>query len=422
MVKFGSVAADTVNVTSPTSLTAVVPDGATTGAVSVGTATGNNFTVTLSITSISPGTGPVGSVITIDGVGFKNAQGAPVVTGVMIGNGALDQSAWEFDRNNDNRILATVPDDATTGPVKVLASGGKSARSHDTFSIVPVKVAAQMIVFARTLCDDDTDCGIFKMNGDGTGDGGSTKPTQLTHNTSTISDTTPQLSADGTKIVFTRTSGDVDTVWKMNADGTGATALTPDRALLVSGRHEDHVLPHRRRRGRVHQHLDDLEHGDERDPGEQPGLRQQHRHAAEVVARRLEDRLRPRRPEDRLDARGRRDGDADRDQHQRRQRAGVVARRLEDRLWLVHGGKRPRADDQERRRHLTECDLQRRPEGTGAVVDALLADRRPRDPRDAAERHRHDVAHDRARRLQPELLGAVELASTLPAARSAGKA
>jgi hypothetical protein len=119
-VKFGGVASTDIHVLTDTTMTATVPPGATTGLVSVvaanATAVGpSDFTVTdRGITSIAPRVGRVGSVVTIEGVGLTGAtavafDGTPAATFTVV---------------SDERITATVPDGASTGPVSVATPGG----------------------------------------------------------------------------------------------------------------------------------------------------------------------------------------------------------------------------------------------------------------------------------------------------------
>jgi IPT/TIG domain/NHL repeat len=112
-VKFGTLAAK-VSFVSPTQLKATVPNGAVPGAISVitsaGTATSStNYTPTLSITGFSPGSGPVGTVVTISGVGFTS-------TSTVKFNGTAASSITFVSAS---QLKATVPAGATTGPITV---------------------------------------------------------------------------------------------------------------------------------------------------------------------------------------------------------------------------------------------------------------------------------------------------------------
>jgi hypothetical protein len=100
-------------------LKAVVPNGAvpgkitvTTGAGTVSTAT--NFTPTASITAFKPGSGPVGTVVTISGVGFNS-------TSVVKFNGA---TASTVNHVSSTQLRATVRAGATTGQIGVINTAG----------------------------------------------------------------------------------------------------------------------------------------------------------------------------------------------------------------------------------------------------------------------------------------------------------
>jgi len=106
------------SVLSPTKVRVTVPNGATTGKVGVETPNGSatssdDFTVTLSITKLQPRTGPVGTPVTLTGVGFTG------VTAVKF-NGVTAS----FTIVSDTKITTTVPAGATTGPVTATGSLG----------------------------------------------------------------------------------------------------------------------------------------------------------------------------------------------------------------------------------------------------------------------------------------------------------
>ena len=113
-VKFGATASPSVTFVSGTQVKAVVPNGAVTGKVSVTTVAGtgtsvSNFTVTLSITSFSPASGPTGTVVTINGVGFNSSSTVKF-------NGHAASSVVHV---SSTKLKATVPSTATTGPITV---------------------------------------------------------------------------------------------------------------------------------------------------------------------------------------------------------------------------------------------------------------------------------------------------------------
>jgi uncharacterized repeat protein (TIGR03803 family) len=120
----------TFTVVSDTYLTAKVPVGANTGSVSVvtsgGTLTSSHiFLVTPTIKTISPTSGPIGTVVTITGTGLT--QTTKVTFGRKTGT---------FTVNSDSQITATVPSTAKTGKIVVTTPGG-TATSSATFTVTP---------------------------------------------------------------------------------------------------------------------------------------------------------------------------------------------------------------------------------------------------------------------------------------------
>src|SRR5439155_1230252 len=129
-VLFNSVSASfTVN--SATAITATVPAGATSGPISVTTPDGtassaSSFTVINppTISSFMPGSGPVGTNVTINGTNFTGAS-------AVLFNG----TSASFTVNSATSIAATVPSGATTGPISVTTSGG-TASSAGSFTVI----------------------------------------------------------------------------------------------------------------------------------------------------------------------------------------------------------------------------------------------------------------------------------------------
>jgi len=124
----GSSASFTVD--SATQIRATVPVGATTGPISVttpgGTATSaTSFTVILAptISSFTPTSGPVGTVVTVTGTNFTGATALKF-------NGV----AASFALDSATQITATVPAGATTGPITVTTPGG-TATSAASFTV-----------------------------------------------------------------------------------------------------------------------------------------------------------------------------------------------------------------------------------------------------------------------------------------------
>ena len=99
---------------SDTSVTLVVPSGATSGPVTVTedgvTSSGVQFTVLepLSVTGVSPSSGPVGTTVTISGAGFGSTQSNSVL--YFYGATATNIQSW-----SDTQIVATLPSGSATG-------------------------------------------------------------------------------------------------------------------------------------------------------------------------------------------------------------------------------------------------------------------------------------------------------------------
>jgi len=120
-------------VSSPTQITATVPSGATSGHIRVTTPGGTaastgNFTVTAggsspTISGFSPPSGPVGTLVTINGTNFT---GASSVTFNFVGAA--------FTVVNASQITATVPAGATNGHIRVTTPGG-TATSTGNFVV-----------------------------------------------------------------------------------------------------------------------------------------------------------------------------------------------------------------------------------------------------------------------------------------------
>ena len=138
-VKFGATAATGVSVTDDTHIAATVPSGLTPGvvSVSVGDVTlSNAFTVesssaTVTLTLISPTSGPVGTMITLTGTGLTGA------TGVTVGGVA----ATNVTVVSDTSVTADVPTTLTTGTYDVVVTApGGSATLADAFEVTAASV------------------------------------------------------------------------------------------------------------------------------------------------------------------------------------------------------------------------------------------------------------------------------------------
>jgi uncharacterized repeat protein (TIGR03803 family) len=116
-------------VASNTYITTSVPNGATTGVVNATTPGGalkslQKFRVTPAILSLSPGSGAVGSMVTISGNSLTGA------TRVTFGVGKVAV----FTVNSYTQITATVPAGAVTGKISVNTPGG-TATSPTVFTV-----------------------------------------------------------------------------------------------------------------------------------------------------------------------------------------------------------------------------------------------------------------------------------------------
>ena len=95
-------------------LEAVVPNGAVPGKISVTTQAGTgssatNFTPRFSITSFSPASGPAGTVVTVNGVGFNSSS-------VVKFNGVTGSNLVHV---SPTQLKARVQSATTTGPITV---------------------------------------------------------------------------------------------------------------------------------------------------------------------------------------------------------------------------------------------------------------------------------------------------------------
>src|SRR6266511_1985072 len=118
---------------SSSQITATVPASATTGPIAVtqpnGTATSSSdFTVASTscpkISSFSPGSGLVGTSVTVNGTNFTGVTA--VVFNTTQANG--------YSVDSSTKITASVPLGATSGPIKVTASGGTGS-SLSSFTV-----------------------------------------------------------------------------------------------------------------------------------------------------------------------------------------------------------------------------------------------------------------------------------------------
>jgi hypothetical protein len=124
-VTFDGVSQPTFTIVSDSRVTAKVPSGALTGPIAVTTPEGTgtspaDFKVRPKITSFSPGSGKVGTSVTINGSAFTGAT-------MVRFNGV----AAAFTVNSYSKITATVPAGASTGPIKVTTPVGTATSKTD---------------------------------------------------------------------------------------------------------------------------------------------------------------------------------------------------------------------------------------------------------------------------------------------------
>ena len=115
-------------VNSDTQLQATVPAGATSGKIAVTSPSGTGTSsadfgviVAPAISSFSPTSGVVGTVVTLTGTGF-------VATTAVAFNG---RAAATFTVNSNTQITVTVPTGATTGKISVTTPGGTALTATD---------------------------------------------------------------------------------------------------------------------------------------------------------------------------------------------------------------------------------------------------------------------------------------------------
>jgi kumamolisin len=132
-VRFNGTTAPSFVINSNTSITVIVPSGATSGAISVSTPAGTttsatSFTVVATpaptITSFTPANAPIGTSVIITGNNFTGATSV-----------AINGVAATFVVNSNTQITATVPSGGTTGLISVTTPAGTATSS--TTVLVP---------------------------------------------------------------------------------------------------------------------------------------------------------------------------------------------------------------------------------------------------------------------------------------------
>ena len=124
--------AATISLDTATQIKAIVPNGASTGPISVTTAGGtgtssSSFAATLSVTGFSPTSGGGGTLVTITGVGFNSSSTVKF-------NGT---AAATVNHVSSTKLTAAVPAGATTGPITVTntAAPTGTVRSASSYTV-----------------------------------------------------------------------------------------------------------------------------------------------------------------------------------------------------------------------------------------------------------------------------------------------
>jgi|GEM_PF-558971 len=116
--------------TMDTQLTVTVPDGALSGPITIinkngSASTTNNFLLPPVITDFSPTNGIAGTTVTITGTNFTNAASID-----------FNGENASFSVNNNNEIIAIVPNKASSGPIRIINLADTNS-STDSFFVPP---------------------------------------------------------------------------------------------------------------------------------------------------------------------------------------------------------------------------------------------------------------------------------------------
>jgi PKD repeat protein len=203
-------------VQSATSIIASVPAGATSGPLTVTTASGTGtsaspFTVTVApaptIGSFTPTSGPAGTSVDILGTSFT---GASAVT--------FNGAPASFTVNSDSELHATVPSGATTGQIAVTTASG-TATSSSSFTVVPDTPPSAAFTFS---------CTALSCSFDG---GASSDPDGMIEAYSW--DFGDGTSGSGQSVVHTYAQAATYTVTLTVTDNSGATAAASQAVTLI---------------------------------------------------------------------------------------------------------------------------------------------------------------------------------------------
>jgi Tol biopolymer transport system component len=247
-------AAATVTDASQSELVATVPDGATTGAVSVtvgsNTATGPTFTVEASapgISSVDPDSGTVGTEVTISGMNFSTTASENTIN--FNGTEAVVKSATKAELETevpqgatDGPIKVTVNQKSVTGPdfdvitdgtLQVITETTGSDLDSDGYSVTIDGGSGTSIGINDTLYFNDLEAGDYEVELNGmasncslNGSNGRTENVAAGDTTSTTFQITCSAPQTSEKIVFNRRTPSGFEIFMMNPDGSNEIQLT----------------------------------------------------------------------------------------------------------------------------------------------------------------------------------------------------
>jgi|GEM_PF-569140 len=232
-VRFNGVTATVLSATT-TRLVARVPTGATTGPITVTTSTGTgtsktNFTVIPApvITSFSPGSGPVNSIVTINGQGLNFKLDSTDPSPVVRFNGIQAN----IDSSSATQLRVRVPIDATTGRITVTTAGGTAVSSADFVVTAP---APTIISFDPASAPAGSIVTITGNNFSPSAAGNSVRFNGVTAaivsaSASTILAIVPDIATTG-GITVTTIGGTATSAANFTVPAPSITSLTPDSA------------------------------------------------------------------------------------------------------------------------------------------------------------------------------------------------
>ena len=226
-VKFNTTTQTTVTFVNSTQVVAEVPNGASTGKITVlGTGADNpstaDFTVVTAalptISSFIPTAGAIGTSVSIIGTNFCGTTAVTFNT----------TNATSFKVNSATSITATVPTGATTGPIKVTTPGGTGASSTN-FTVVP---APTITSFTPAFGPVGTQVKITGANFSGTGFtttsvtfNGVAATTKTVDSPTQITATVPSTATTGT-IKVTTPGGSATTATNFTVSKTHSRSIT----------------------------------------------------------------------------------------------------------------------------------------------------------------------------------------------------